>query len=267
MNILITGCSSGIGNYVAHKLHKNGYNIFATARYKKDVDRLKENGLNAMLMDINNNTQIEECLSTIGKIDVVFNNAAYGQPGALEDLSKKALKEQFETNVFGTHEVTRQCVAIMRKQGYGKIINNSSVLGIVSMKYRGAYNASKYALEGLSDTLRLELEGSGISVSLIEPGPITSKFRENAAKKFKQNIDINLSHHKNEYEKMVLRFQNLDKKDPFTLETSAVYEKIIKILNSKNPKPRYYVTFPTYLFGFLKRILSTRLLDKILKRI
>jgi short-subunit dehydrogenase len=271
MNILITGCSSGIGYFCAKELDKCGFNVYATCRSQEDVDRLQREGLKAHRLDLNDSNSINEALDWIvkksnSKIDILFNNAAFGQPGAVEDLSREVLKEQFETNVFGTQELTNLVIPIMRKNGFGRIIYNSSVLGFISMKYRGAYNASKYAIEGLCDTLRLELKGSGIDVVLIEPGPIRSAFRKNALQKFKENIDIKSSVHVKVYEQTLKRLQN--KGDaPFTLGEKAVFEVLLKAINSKKVKPRYRVTFPTKLFWFLKRVLSSSFLDKILYRI
>ena len=267
--ILITGCSSGIGYHCANFLKENNFRVFATARNEKDVEMLKFKGLEAFQLDLQDKKSIHNALNEIlkltdGKLYALFNNGAYGQAGALEDITTEVLKKEFETNVFGWHELQNLVLPIMRKQGYGKIIQNSSVLGFVSLKYRGAYNASKYAIEGLSDTLRLELIGSNISISLIEPGPIRSKFRENAYRSFLDNVDYKNSVYKDEYQKMVKRFERTGK-DFFELEELAVSKKVLKILNSKKPKARYYVTFPTYLFGFLKRILSTSLMDKVLK--
>ena len=271
-NILITGCSSGIGLQTAKTLKKNGIKVYASARKDADVQKLKELGFNTFLIDVTNKDHISEALNQIikndAKIDALFNNAGYGQPGALEDVSIEVLKEQFETNVFGTHEVTRQVLPYMRKQGYGKIIQHSSVLGIISLKFRGSYNASKYAIEGLADTLRLELADTKITVSTINTGPVTSKFRENAVKKFRKNINIQNSAFKETYETQLKDRLENDKDDtPFNLPASSVADVIQKIMNTDRPKARYYVTKATYILGFLKRILSTALLDKILKRI
>lgn len=187
-NILITGCSSGIGYDTAHYLHNNSYKVYASARKQEDVDRLKAEGLETYLLDVREPKQIESVLDDIVKKDgalyAVFNNAGYGQPGAVEDISTSVLKEQFETNLFGLHELTTQVLKIMRRQGYGRIMQHSSVLGIISLRFRGAYNASKYAIEGLCDTLRLELAGTDIHVCTINTGPIKSDFRKNATIKF-----------------------------------------------------------------------------------
>jgi short-subunit dehydrogenase len=264
ITVLITGCSSGIGYETAVYLHNQGYNVIATARSHNDVKKLKDLGIDSYYLNVLDHKSISDVINKLDKIDVLFNNAGYGQPGAIEDISYEALKEQFETNVFGLHEVTRQVIPKMRKQGYGKIIQHSSVLGLVSLKFRGAYNASKYAIEGLSDTLRLELQGSGISVSLLNTGPVISKFRENAKKMTLKNIDIQNSIYKDQYEKSL----KSDKSDvPFTLESIDVAYVVEKIILSEKPKPRYYITKATYLLGYLKRILSTSMLDRVLQKI
>lgn len=273
--ILITGCSSGIGNYCATELQKKGYTVFATTRSDEDALKLRQQGLNAYKLDLSDSQSIKEGLAKVleqsnGKLDVLFNNGAYGQPGAVEDLSRGVLRKQFETNLFGTHELTCKVLKVMRKQGHGRIIQNSSVLGLITLNYRGAYNASKFALEGLTDTLRQELAGINIHISLIEPGPIESLFRQNAYKAFKENIIIEGSAHQTVYEAVERRLakQNQErKKDPFTLGPEAVLKPLIHAIESNKPKARYYVTFPTWLFGFLRRILPTSALDWILLKV
>ena len=204
---------------------------------------------------------------TDGKIDALFNNGAFGQPGAVEDLTREVLRFQFETNLFGTHELTNLILPLMRKQGQGRIIYNSSILGLVAMTYRGAYNASKFALEGLADTLRLELHGTNIHISLIEPGPILSDFRKNAFALYQKNIDPAHSYHKQTYKVMEARLQKEGAAAPFTLPAEAVAKKVIHALEASRPNLRYYVTFPTYLFGFLKRILPVSWLDALLRKV
>ncbi|SDW94807.1 SDR family oxidoreductase [Nitrosomonas communis] len=270
-SILITGCSSGIGYCVAHALHQRGYRVFATARRQESVERLLAEGLESILLDLNEPDSIQQAFEEImhrthGQLYALFNNGAYGLPGAVEDLSREALRAQFETNVFGWLELTNLVLPIMRKQGYGRIIQNSSVLGFAAMPFRGAYNASKYAIEGLSDTLRLELMGTQISVSLIEPGPIATQFRANALKALQKYIDIDHSIHGEKYHAVLERLNKQGPAVPFTLPPEAVLKKVIHALESHNPQARYYVTFPTYLFGFLKRFLSIRLLDKLLAK-
>jgi len=268
-SILITGCSTGIGKETALYLHNLGYEVFATARQQKDVDILKKLGLTTFLLDVTKKETITKTLKDIlqitsGTLDVVFNNAGFGQPGAIEDITTDILREQFETNLFGLHEVTIQVLPIMKAQGYGKIIQHSSVLGLVSLKLRGAYNASKYAIEGLTDTLRLELADTNIDVTLLNTGPIASDFRKNAILKTKQNIDIENSRFKESYTKSL----NAKKSEvPFNLEAIEVAKTVEKIIKSNKIKPRYYITKATYLLGFAKRILSTSKLDKILKKL
>lgn len=270
-SILITGCSSGIGYCVAHALHKRGYRVFATARRQESVEMLLAEGLESLRLDLNDPDSIQQTFEEImqrthGQLYALFNNGAYGLPGAVEDLSREALRAQFETNVFGWLELTNLVLPIMRKQGYGRIIQNSSVLGFAAMPFRGAYNASKYALEGLSDTLRLELMGTQIFVSLIEPGPIATQFRANALKALQKYIDIDQSFHGEKYRAVLDRLNKQGPAVPFTLPPEAVLKKVIHALEAHNPQPRYYVTLPTYLFGFLKRFLSIRLLDKLLAK-
>lgn len=266
--ILITGCSSGIGYSTAKFLQQRGFRVIASVRKVEDVTRLSAEGFETVQLDLANSDSIQQAVTQVlqltdGKLDALFNNGAYGQPGAVEDLSRAVLREQFENNFFGTHELTNLIIPVMRKQGYGRIIYNSSVLGFVAMKYRGAYNASKFALEGLVDTLRLELINTNIHLSLIEPGPITSDFRKNAFAMYQKNINPEQSFHNETYKAMEARLQKQGAAAPFTLPAEAVAEKVLHALQAKHPKPRYYVTFPTYLFGFLKRILPSSWLDSI----
>jgi NAD(P)-dependent dehydrogenase (short-subunit alcohol dehydrogenase family) len=270
--VLITGCSTGIGYCVAMGLHDRGYQVFATARKQADVEKLKQQGLNTLLLDLDDSHSIRNCVAQIlaqtdGHIDVLFNNGAYGQPGAVEDLRRDVLKAQLETNLLGTMELTNLVIPAMRQHGFGRIIQNSSVLGLISLPFRGAYNTSKYALEGLSDTLRLELHGTGIHVSLIEPGPIESQFRKNALSAYQKNIDSDTSVHRETYIRLYQRLTKTGPTAPFTLPPDAVLEKVIHAIESPRPNARYYVTFPTYLFATLKRILPHRALDWILLRV
>jgi NAD(P)-dependent dehydrogenase (short-subunit alcohol dehydrogenase family) len=270
--ILITGCSTGIGYRAAVMLKEQGYRVIASARKEVDVARLIKEGFETVQLDLADSASIINAVQQVigmtdGKLDGLFNNGAFGQAGAVEDLSREVLRAQFETNLFGTHELTNLIIPLMRAQGGGRIIYNSSVLGFVAMSYRGAYNASKYALEGLVDTLRLELKGSNIHLSLIEPGPISSDFRKNAFAAYQKNIDSANSVHKNTYLAMEARLQKKGPAAPFTLPADAVVEKVIHAMQSKRPKIRYYVTFPTYLFGFLKRILPASWLDYLLGQV
>ena len=271
-SILITGCSSGIGHHAAHALKARGYRVFATARKPADVERLKAEGLESLQLDLDDSASIRSAVADVlaatgGTLDALFNNGGYGQPGAVEDLSRDMLRAQFETNVFGTVELINAVIPAMRRQGHGRIVQNSSVLGFVGLPFRGAYNASKFALEGLYDTLRLELAGTGIQVSLIEPGPIASRFRANAYAVYQRTIDVERSPHRETYRAMERRLTKPGPAAPFTLGPEAVLAKLIHALESERAQPRYYVTFPTWLFGTLKRVLPTRGLDWVLRRV
>jgi len=268
--ILITGCSSGIGYCVASGLQQRGYRVFATARRAKSVDKLIAEGFESLQLDLDDSQSIKQAVDEIlrrtgGELYAVFNNGAFGLPGAVEDLSRDAIRAQFETNFFGWLELTNLLLPVMRTQGYGRIIQNSSVLGFVTMPFRGAYNSSKFAIEGLSDTLRLELKGTNIHVSLVEPGPILSRFRTNALSAMQQYIDMENSVHSERYQAVLTRLNKEGPAVPFTLPPEAVLKKVIHALESRNPKARYYVTFPTYLFGYLKRMLPTKTLDRLLR--
>ncbi|MFN4238797.1 MAG: SDR family oxidoreductase [Vogesella sp.] len=271
-NILITGCSSGIGLDVARGLQQQGWRVFATARQAGDVARLQADGFaDALQLDVDDSVSIRHALDEVlrrsgGKLEALFNNAGYGQPGAVEDISRPAMRAQFETNLFGAWELTNAVLPVMRRQGGGRILFNSSVLGFAAMKYRGAYNASKYAMEGLCDTLRLELAGTGIHVSLIEPGPIESRFRPNALQKFLANVDIDASAHRDSYQKQLARLKKEGHAAPFTLPGTAVLAVVEKALASPRPAARYRVTTPTHVFWYLKRLLPTRWLDWVLNK-
>ncbi|STX28413.1 oxidoreductase with NAD(P)-binding Rossmann-fold domain [Legionella beliardensis] len=267
--ILITGCSSGIGYDTAITLAKRGHQVIASCRKPDDLQKLLDLGLDAILLDVNDSQSIHKAFAemlskTGGRLDVLINNAGYGQGGALEDISRDTLRAQFETNVFGLLEITRLAIPVMRSQGSGRIINISSVLGLVSMKFRGAYNASKYAVEGLSDTLRLELAPYGIKVVTIEPGPITSKFRDNVIDVSLKQINLEASYFNKEYKHMLTSYRDQKDESPFTKGTDAVIKKLIHAIESPRPKAKYLVTFPAHLFAVLKRILSTRMLDRLL---
>lgn len=270
--ILITGCSTGIGHTVAHGLQRQGWRVFASARQPADVARLRSEGLaDALQLDVDDSLSINRALGEVlaatgGVLDALFNNAGFGQPGAAEDISRHALRAQFETNLFGAWELTSRVLPVMRAQGHGRILFNSSVLGFAAMRWRGAYNASKYAMEGLADTLRLELAGTGIHVCLIEPGPITSRFRPNALKKFMDHVNWRHSMHAAAYQAQIDRMEKPGPAAPFTLPAEAVLQAVQQALQSRRPAARYRVTVPTKLFWGLKRLLPTRWLDALLKR-
>jgi NAD(P)-dependent dehydrogenase (short-subunit alcohol dehydrogenase family) len=246
--------------------------VIASARKTADVERLRAEGLTCLQLDLDSPTSIDRAVGSLAELTGkrlygLFNNAGFGQPGAVEDLDRATLRAQFETNVFGTLDLTNRLIPWMRAAGEGRIIQNSSVLGFVALGYRGAYNASKYALEGLYDTLRLELADTGIHAVLIEPGPIRSRFRANALIAWRRNIDVERSAHRDRYHATEQRLTREGPAVPFTLPPEAVLERVVLALESRRPRPRYYVTFPTRLFGLLKRVLSSRALDRVLLRV
>ena len=265
-NILITGCSSGIGLASARLMKKRGWRVIATARQREDIQRLREaEGLDVLGLELADGSSIAACAYDAlamcdGRLDALFNNAAFGQPGAVEDLSVDVLRAQFEVNVFGTHELTRRIIPSMREAGTGRIVQCSSVLGLVAAPYRGAYCASKFALEALTDAMRLELEGTGISISLIEPGPIDTQFVANAVAAARRSVDIEGSVHREKYQLMLDALGKGGRK-LFKLKPEAVAAKLVHAVESPKPKARYFVTVPTYLAGAAKRGLPTRALD------
>ncbi len=271
-SVLVTGCSSGIGECVARGLHARGYRVFASVRNPDDRAAFQQAGIECLVLDYADSASIKSAVEQVleltgGHLYALFNNGAYGQPGACEDLSREAMRQQFETNVFGWMELTNRLIPVMRAQGYGRIIQNSSILGFIALPMRGAYNASKFAIEGFSDTLRLELAGTDIHVSLIEPGPVESRFRANAYRAFQQHIEVESSVHRERYTKMIQGFETSGNVQPFTLPPEAVLKRVLHALESRQPKIRYPVTFPTYLFTWLKRLLSDQMLDRILRRV
>ncbi len=270
-SILITGCSSGIGHHLAHALNGRGWRVFATCRQAADCERLEAEGLESFRLDYEAPESIEagfaEAMArTGGRLDALFNNGAYAIPGAVEDVPVGALRQIFEANLFGWHDLTRRAIPVMRAQGSGRIVMNSSVLGFISARMRGAYVASKHALEGYTDTLRLELRNVPIHVILLEPGPIRTKFRDNARLQYERWIDREHSAWAEFYRDVVDKrlYEGKEKPDPFELGPEATTRKMIHALESPRPRPRYYVTTPTYIVGMCKRLLPTRWLDRIL---
>ena len=269
--ILITGCSSGIGYASAQALRARGWRVIAACRKEADCERLRAEGFDSLKLDYADPASVaiaaEQAQAIAGgALDALFNNGAFASPGAVEDLPTDCLREIFEANFFGWHELTRRVIPGMRARGGGRIVQCSSVLGFVTLKYRGAYQATKFALEGLSSTLRLELDGSGIEVILIEPGPIDTMIRQNSYTHFKRWVRWEGSAHADIYPKIEERLTAEKVKSRWELPAEAVVAKLIDALESERPRARYYVTFPTYLMAYAKRVLSTRMLDRILIR-
>lgn len=271
--ILITGCSSGIGYDAAHGMRAAGWRVFASCRKAADCDRLRAEGFDAPLIDYADPATIEVGLvevldATGGTLDALFNNGGFASPGAVEDLPRDALRANFETNVFGVHDLTTRVIPIMRAQGHGRIVQHSSVLGLITLRWRGSYNATKFALEGLTDTLRIEMTDTNIKIVTMNTGPVTSRIRANSIPHFERWIDWESSARRTQYETGLKKrlYQN-NGPDPLELPASAVTQKLLHACTHPNPKPRYYVTTPTYLMGTLRRLLPTRGLDWVLRKL
>jgi len=253
-------------------LRARGWRVFAACRQEADCERLRGEGFESPRIDYADEASIAQAVTevneaTSGRLDALFNNGAYACPALVEDLPRGALREIFETNVFGWHDLTRQVIPLMRAQGHGRIVQCSSVLGLVALGWRGAYVSTKFAIEGLTDTLRIEMRGTGIAVSLIEPGPVRTKIRENARAPFERWIDWEKSPRMADYrDKLRPRLYGEYSKDRFELLPEAVTNKLIHALESPRPRARYYVTTPTYLMGALRRLLPTRALDWVISR-
>ncbi len=271
-SILITGCSTGIGAHCARALKADGWRVFATVRREEDRAGLEADGIETHIMDYTQADTIAALVAAVlaktgGRLDALFNNGAYGQAGAVEDLPTEALRLQLETNVIGWHDLTRRIIPVMRRQGQGRIVQCSSILGIVPYKWRGAYNASKFALEGLTLTMRMELAGSGIGVSLIEPGPIESRFMANALTHIERHIDIKGSVHAAEYDRQLRRLKGVSGPAKGKLGPDAVYAVLSHALNARRPKPHYIVTTPARQGALLKKLLPADLFYRFIGRL
>ncbi len=270
--LLVTGCSSGIGLDAAQGMRARGWRVFASCRKPEDCARLRAEGFESPLIDYADTASVAAGLAEVldatgGRLDALFNNGAFALPGAVEDLPREGLAAIFETNLFGYHDLTRRVIPVMRAQGHGRIVNCSSVLGLAGMRWRGAYVATKFAMEGLTDVLRLEMRGTGIHVILIEPGPITSLIRHNSIPHFERWIDWKGSARRAEYESLLHRLYGDAQRDRWELPASAVTARLAHALQSPRPRPRYWVTTPTWIVGTLKRLLPTRAADWIMARI
>lgn len=268
--LLITGCSSGIGYDAAHGMRAAGWRVFASCRREEDCERLRGEGFESPRLDYADSDSVQAGLADVlaatgGTLDALYNNGAFACPGAVEDLPRGALRESFETNLFGVHELTTLVIPVMRAQGHGRVVNCSSVLGLVAGRWRGAYVATKHAMEGLTDVLRIEMSDTPIKIILLEPGPITSDIRQKAVPQFEKWINWEGSARRDQYSTLRDRLYKQDgKKDAFELPAEAVTRKLRHALESPRPRARYYVTTPTYIAGTLRRLLPTRLLDRVL---
>jgi NAD(P)-dependent dehydrogenase (short-subunit alcohol dehydrogenase family) len=268
--IIVTGCSSGIGRAIAFALRRRSYRVFATVRDKHSGAGLAAKGIDILHLDLASSESVATAVAEIGektngRIFGLVNNAAYGQPGAVEDLTRQTLRRQFETNLFGTHELTVSVLPMLRANGHGRIVQISSILGQIALPFRGAYNASKFALEGLTDTLRLELKDTPIRVSLVEPGPIATRFRETAAKALVENVNVESSRYATAYEKVLARLYS-ETPVRFTLPAESVVKPVVHALESRSPRIRYAVTVPSIVLSRLKRFLPDALFDAMVDR-
>lgn len=269
-SVFVTGCSSGIGYAIAQHLAKHPtLHVIASCRKPHDVHRLQQEGIECISLDLDDSDSIAAAVSYLKQhaipLYALVNNAAYGQPGAVEDLRRDVITAQFETNVFGTMELTNSLLPLLRQRDDARVIQISSILGFVCARYRGAYNASKYALEALTDTMRLELSHSTIAFSLIEPGPIESAFRANAYEKFKQHVQNGNSVYEDQYNAVVSRLGRAENSKG-TLPASVVADTVIHALTVRRPKIRYRICRVTKLAAIAKRIMPARLMDWFILR-
>lgn len=267
--IIVTGASSGIGAHCARALRADGWRVFATARRPADIEALRQEGFDAFYLDYREPESIEAVVAAVlertgGRLDALYNNGAHAQAGAVEDLPVEALREQFEANVFGWHDLTRRVLPAMRAQGHGRLVHCSSILGLMPARLRGAYCASKYAVEGLMLALRLELEGSGIHVSLIEPGPVSSNIHRNGMGWFLKHVDYGNSHYRDDYRAQIEQVRNANEK--LRADPQVVYRALRHALVSRRPRPHYVVTMPARIGVAMKRLLPANLLYRVLSR-
>ena len=270
-SIIVTGASSGIGAHCARALKAEGWRVFATARKPADIAALEADGIETFYLDYREPASIEALVASVlertgGRLDALFNNGAHAQPGAVEDLPVSALKEQFEANLFGWHDLTRRIVPVMRRQGHGRLVHCSSILGLTPVRFRGAYSASKHALEGLMLCLHQELQGSGIHVSLIEPGPVTSKIASNGLFWFRKNIDHEHSVHRADYQAQLARLRAGGSVSRLKPGPEVVHTALRHALLSRRPRPHYVVTVPARIGVVLKRILPASMLYRLLAK-
>lgn len=267
--IIVTGASSGIGAHCARALKAESWRVFATARKAEDIAALEAEGIEAFYLDYREPASIAQLVDDVlartdGRLDALFNNGAYSQPGAVEDIDTDVLREQFEANFFGWHDLTRRIVPVMRGQGHGRIVHCSSIMGLAPFKYRGPYAASKHALEGLMLCMRSELQGTNIHVSLIEPGPVKSRIATNALGWFLKNVDHENSVHRQAYKAQLDRLNAGGSASRLKPGPEIVHAVLRHALLSSRPRPHYVVTLPARIAVALKRVLPASILYRIL---
>lgn len=270
--ILITGCSSGIGLDAARTMKARGWRVFATCRKADDCARLQSEGLESFPLDHDSSESVQagvtEAMARAGRIDAAFLNGAFALPGMTEDIPREGMRACMETNFIGVHDLARHIVPIMRDQGAGRLLFCSSVLGFGALRYRAPYVASKFAMEGYADCLRMELHGSGVHVSLIEPGPIPTEIRRNSQGPFEKFVDWRGSRHRSFYESVFRKrlYDESGTPDTFERPVADVTKTVIHACEHPRPKARYFITPATYIVNIIKRVLPTSLSDAILRR-
>jgi NAD(P)-dependent dehydrogenase (short-subunit alcohol dehydrogenase family) len=270
--VMVTGVSSGIGENLTQHLLDAGYKVVGTARTLTAMDNLAQQNFYPLALELADEESVSRAAAAAlewcdGDLFCLINNAAYAQPGAVEDLTRPELEQQFAVNVFGTHQLSALLLPALRRGGGGRLINISSILGLVAFPWQGDYNASKFALEGLTDTLRLELAGSGVHVSTIEPGPIRSSFRHRALDEFRRGINVDASRHADSYARVSAYYAATEHPTPFTASPDAVWKRVQHALHSSRPQSHYLVTFPAYALASLRRFLPIRCMDALLRKL
>lgn len=269
-SVLITGCSSGIGLAAARYLRDRGWAVIPTARKPEDIQQLRAEGFNPVALDVTDSAAIQQAANDVlrlfgGNLGALVNNAGYGQPGAMEDMTRDAMRDQFEVNVFGLQELTNQLIPAFRRQGYGRIVNVSSVLGRVSLPFMGVYSASKFAVEAMSDAMRVELWKSGVAVSLVEPGPIETAFRKSSRERARtQQENFGRSHFEKYYREQMGEAGTKKLSHMFMLSPESVARKIAHAIESPRPRRRYPVTAVAHMMEFLRAFVPDGMIDRLM---
>lgn len=257
--VLVTGASSGIGKATAIYLAQHGYNVYGAARRMEMLQTLQEYGVKPIALDVTKDERIVACVAQIGKIDILVNSAGLGSYGALEDVPLAEARNQLEINLFGVARLIQLVLPRMREQGYGKIVNISSIGGKVGLPMGVWYHASKFALEGLSDSLRNEVRQFGVDVIVIEPGGTKSEMTAIGAKDM-MRVSGNTVY-KGLAASLDKMYADMEKN---SVEPVVIAQLIKKAIEAKHPKTRYIGGAMAKPMLFLRKMLSDRLFDKML---
>ena len=261
--VLITGASAGMGKEFAKELLKDGHVVYGAARRVEKMEDIRLSGVKVLAMDVTDETSmvkgIEEIIKAEGTIDVLINNAGFGSYGAVEDVPISDARYQLEVNVFGAARLTQLVLPYMRKQRWGRIINISSIGGKITTPFGGWYHASKFALEGLSDSLRNEVKPFGIDVVVIEPGGIKSEWAGISADNLLKNSKNSV------YGPMIGKLVgSIKKTEEKNGEPKVIVDLVRKAIEAKEPKTRYHGGYMAGAALFMRKILPDRLFDKML---